>query len=190
MAAAVAEWILQRPTKVQLERARGARLPDVIGPELRVLFVGINPSLYSAAVGHHFARPGNRFWPTLHGAGWTPRLYLPDEDRDLVALGIGITNIVPRATARADELTADELARGGRQLARKVHRWKPATVAFVGITAYRAAFSQPGAKLGLQREKLGHRPIWLLPNTSGLNAHFQMPGFVRLFQELRLWLDG
>ena len=163
---------------------------DVIGPELRVLFVGINPSLYSAAIGHHFARPGNRFWPTLHGAGWTPRLYLPEEDGGLVTLGIGITNIVSRATARADELTADELMRGGRQLARKVRRWKPASVAFVGITAYRSAFNQPAAKLGLQREKLGSAPIWLLPNTSGLNAHFQLADFVRLFRELRIWLNG
>ena len=180
---------LPRPTKEQLEQARDRRLADVIGAELRVLFIGINPSLYSAAVGHHFARPGNRFWPALHGAGFTRRLYAPAEDRQLVQLGLGITNIVARATARADELMAEELAAGGRRLVRKIRRWKPACVAFVGITAYRSAFNQPSAQLGLRPEKVGGAHVWVLPNTSGLNAHFQMADFIRLFAELQDWLS-
>jgi TDG/mug DNA glycosylase family protein len=152
---------------------------------LRVLFCGINPSLYSAAVGHHFARPGNRFWPTLHLAGFTDRRLSPFEDRLLLDHGCGLTNLVARATATADELSADELLAGARILQRKLRRWRPAYVAFLGVTAYRTAFVRPRAVLGLQPERLGQTTVWVLPNPSGLNAHYQLADLARLFQELR-----
>ncbi len=174
-----------KPTSQQIAAARGKRVPDCIAMDLHILLVGINPSLYSAAVGHHFARPGNRFWPTLHLAGFTPRLLSPFEDQQLVEYGYGITNIVPGATARADELTDDELKRGARNLTRKVRRFRPRCVAFVGITAYRAAFDRPRATMGEQAEQLASAPIWLLPNPSGLNAHYQLADFARHFAELR-----
>src|SRR5262245_66564427 len=123
-----------RPTSEEILAAKNKTVPDVIAYKLRVLFCGINPSLYSAAVGHHFARPGNRFWPTLHAAGFTDRLYSPFEDRELPARGYGISNVVDRATAAADELTDAELVAGASKLARKVRRWRPACVAFLGIT--------------------------------------------------------
>ena len=150
-----------------------------------MLFVGINPSLYSAAVGHHFARPGNRFWPALHGSGFTPRLFRPDEDGELPALGLGLTNLVARATARADELVPAELTQGGRTLVRKVRRWRPAWVAVVGVTAYRAAFDQPRAQVGARDETIGDARVWVLPNPSGLNAHYQLPELIEAFGELR-----
>jgi double-stranded uracil-DNA glycosylase len=174
-----------RPTRQQIAAAYGRRVPDLIAPGLRVLFCGINPSLYSAAVRHHFARPGNRFWPTLHAAGFTPRLLAPAEERELLAAGFGITNLVARATATADELTADELARGGRILAAKVRRHRPAVVAVLGVTAYRAAFGRPRADLGPQPDRLGPAGVWVLPNPSGLNAHYQLADLARLFAELR-----
>src|SRR5262245_52317389 len=141
----VTDW---KPTRVEIAAAFGRTIPDVVGPGLRVLFCGINPSLYSAAVGHHFARPGNRFWPTLHAAGFTERLLSPFEDATLLDRGYGLTNLVRRATATADELTSDELAAGGRRLVRLVRRFRPATVALLGVTAYRAAFRLPKADLG------------------------------------------
>src|SRR5437868_7278272 len=150
------------------EAAGGRTLPDVLAPGLRVLFCGINPGLYSAAVGHHFARPGNRFWPALHLAGFTDRLLSPFEDRLLLAAGYGITNIADRATATADEVSAEELLAGARRLARKVRRLRPKAVAFLGVTAYRTAFSRPRAGLGLQAESLGGAAMWVLPNPSGL----------------------
>ena len=173
-----------RPTKAEIAAAAGKTLPDVIAPNLDVLFCGINPGLYTAAVGHHFGRPGNRFWPVLHRAGFTPRLFAPSEQRELLPLGCGITNIVARATAAADELTDAELVAGARSLDRKVRRFAPRFVAVVGIQAYRTAFARPRAKLGLQEETIGATRIWVLPNPSGLNAHYQPEALVALFREL------
>src|SRR3982750_3236097 len=132
-----------RPTAEELRAAHCKAVPDVMGPGLRVLFCGINPSLYSAAVGHHFARPGNRFWPTLHAAGFTERRLSPFEDATLLDRGYGLTNLVRRATATADELMREELSAGGRRLTRLLRRHRPAAVAFLGVTAYRAAFARP-----------------------------------------------
>jgi double-stranded uracil-DNA glycosylase len=158
---------------------------DVTGPGLRVLICGINPGLYSATTGCHFARPGNRFWKALHGAGFTPRVLAPAEKDALIAGGIGITNICPRATARAEELTAAELRRGARALERKVRRLRPPVVAFLGIGAYRAAFDRPRARLGPQPETLGGARVWVLPNPSGLNAHYGLPELTRWMRRLR-----
>lgn len=157
----------------------------MIAPDLRVLFCGINPGLYSTAIGHHFGRPGNRFWPALHGAGFTDRLYSPYEDRALLALGWGITNLCPRTTARAEELTAAELARGARALAAKVRRFRPLVLAILGVGAYRAAFARPRAALGLQPDTVGGARVFVLPNPSGLNAHYGLPALVQRFGELR-----
>jgi TDG/mug DNA glycosylase family protein len=177
-----------KPTKEQIAAAAGKTLPDVIARELDVLFCGINPGLYTAAVQQHFGRPGNRFWPTIHRAGFTPRLLHPSEQRELLKIGFGITNLVARATVAADELTAEELSEGARALERKVRRYRPRVVAIVGIGAYRAAFGRPRAKLGLQPETIGDAAIWVLPNPSGLNANYRPDDFVRLFRELREWL--
>ncbi len=174
-----------KPTPAQIAAANGKRVPDVLAPNLAVLFCGINPGLYSGAVGHHFARPGNRFWPALHRAGFTDRLLTSFEERELLSLGLGITNLVERATAAADELTGDELRAGAARLARKVRRCRPRFVAFLGVTAYRIAFERPRALLGRQPETLGAAAVWVLPNPSGLNAHFQIAGLARLFADLR-----
>ena len=144
----------RRPTRAEILAARDKLVPDVIAPDLTVLFCGINPGLYTAAVGHHFARPGNRFWPALHASGFTPRVLAPHEERELLPLGYGITNVVARATATADEVTAEELASGGRLLVAKVTRERPRYLAVLGIGAYRSAFGRPGAKLGLQTETI------------------------------------
>ena len=157
----------------------------MIASHLRVLFVGINPGLYSGAVGHHFARPGNRFWRVLHAAGFTDRLLSPFEERALLSAGLGITNLVARATASAAELSADELVRGARRLAAKVRRRRPAAVAFLGVDAYRTALEKRGASVGRQRETLGGARVWVLPNPSGLNAHYQLPALTRLFARMR-----
>ena len=178
----------RRPTKEALLAARDTTVPDLIAPGLRVLFCGINPSLYTAVVGHHFARPGNRFWPALHAAGLTPRRLDPSEQDELLRLGCGITNVVDRATASADELTAEELARGGRRLEAKVRRYHPQVVAVLGLGAYRAAFGRPKAKLGLQPETLAGARLWVLPNPSGLNAHYQVADLGRLYGEMRATL--
>lgn len=175
----------KRPTKADLAAAYGRTLPDVIAPHLHILFCGINPGLYTAAVGQHFGRPGNRFWPTLHRAGFTPRLFHPSEQRELLKLGIGITNIVARATAAADELTPEELRDGAKKLVRKMRRNRPRYLAIVGVGAYRTAFERPKAKLGLQEETIGDTGIWVLPNPSGLNANYQAAELARLFSELR-----
>jgi TDG/mug DNA glycosylase family protein len=174
-----------KPTKEQLAAARNRKVPDVIGPGLKVLFCGINPGLYSAAVGHHFARPGNRFWPTLYAAGFSDHLLSPFEEQLLLARGYGVTNLVDRATATAGELSADELIEGGRRLTRKVRRYQPAWVAFVGVTAYRTAFDRRHALQGPQPERIAGSRIWLLPNPSGLNAHYRLNDFARMFAELR-----
>lgn len=178
-------YIVQRkPTPEEIRAAIGKTIPDIIAPDLQVLFCGINPSLYSAAVGHHFARPGNRFWPTLHGAGFTERLLTPFEDGDLVQFGYGLTNIVDRATARADELNAEELVIGHQQLAAKVQRYQPRVLAVLGISAYRTAFNRPKAVMGQQNESLHGAIIWVLPNPSGLNAHYQLEKLKRVYREL------
>jgi TDG/mug DNA glycosylase family protein len=157
----------------------------VIAPGLDVLFCGINPSLISAERGHHFARPGNRFWPALHGSGFTPRLLSPDEDGELSRYGLGITNIVDRPTRAADELRPAELRAGLESLAELAARYEPAVIAVVGVTAWRIAHSRPKAGLGLQPETVGGCPAWVLPNPSGLNAHYQLPRLIDLFKELR-----
>ncbi|HEX8254872.1 MAG TPA: G/U mismatch-specific DNA glycosylase [Thermoanaerobaculia bacterium] len=176
----------EKPSKEAVAAAIGKTLPDIIAPNLDVLFCGINPGLYTAAVQQHFGRPGNRFWPTLHRAGFTPRLFRPSEQHDLLTLGLGITNVVARATTAADELTREELIEGGRILARKVKRFTPRYLAIVGIGAYRTAFDRPKAKMGLQEETIGDTKIWVLPNPSGLNANYRPAELVQLFAELRL----
>jgi TDG/mug DNA glycosylase family protein len=157
----------------------------VIGPGLKVLFCGINPGLYSAATGFHFARPGNRFWPALHAAGFTPRLFHPSENQRLLELGYGLTNLVNRATAAADELSPAELAAGGKVLTAKVRRFQPRVVAFVGMGAYRSAFGRPRATLGRQAAPLEGAEVWVLPSPSGLNANYQLPDLVKLLSGLR-----
>jgi double-stranded uracil-DNA glycosylase len=173
-----------RPSREELAAAEGKTVPDVIARGLKVLFCGINPGLYSGAVGHHFARPGNRFWKTLAASGFTSRLVSPFEERTLPAAGLGITNLVERATATADQLSREELVRGGARLTVKVRRTRPEVVAFLGLASYRIAFSRPGAAIGLQPEPLGRSRVWLLPNPSGLNAHYQLPDLAREFAAL------
>jgi TDG/mug DNA glycosylase family protein len=174
-----------RPTKEQLAAAVDKRLLDVVQPGLAVLFCGINPGLYSGATGHHFAKPGNRFWPALHRSGFTPRLYSPFEDRELPDLGLGITNIVNRTTAMASELTAAELRRGAGRLRKKVLEHQPRYLAVLGMQAYRIGFDSKAADIGLQPDTIGATKVWLLPNPSGLNAHYQLPDLVRVFRALR-----
>jgi TDG/mug DNA glycosylase family protein len=167
-----------------LAAAAGRTIPDLVGPDLRVLFSGINPSLYSAATGHHFARPGNRFWPALQRSGFTARLLHPSEQFSLPAQGLGITNVVARATARADELSPAELIEGGALLAALVGHWRPRFLAVLGVTAYRTAFGRPKAAMGLQPDEIAGVPVWVLPNPSGLNAHYQIAGLAAEFAKL------
>jgi double-stranded uracil-DNA glycosylase len=174
-----------RPTRDEIASAAGRTVPDILASKLHVLFCGINPGLYSGATGHHFARPGNRFWPALHAAGFTPRLVRPHEERVLLELGLGITNLVARATATAAELSRVELRRGRRALERKVRHRRPHCVAVLGIGAYRAAFERPRATLGRQPERIGSSALWVLPNPSGLNANHQLPDLAREFGALR-----
>ncbi len=166
---------------------RRRKLRDVIAPDLDVLFCGINPGVYSAEVGHHFARPGNRFWPAIFRAGFTPRLLRPDEERELLQSGCGITNIASRATASAADLGPQELARGAVRLQRKVKQYRPRVLAIVAIGAYRIAFGRPRAHIGLQDEKIGSTSIWILPNPSGLNANYRPAELVEIYRELKLW---
>jgi TDG/mug DNA glycosylase family protein len=168
-----------------LTQAREKVIEDVAAPGLRVLFCGINPGLWSAATGHHFARPGNRFWPALHLSGFTPRQLRPDEQRELLAYRLGITNMVARATARADELTPRELRDGGIRLTELVDRLRPAALAVVGLGAYRTAFAQPDAGTGPRPDRIGNTLVWVLPNPSGLNAHWQLPDLAEEFRRLR-----
>jgi double-stranded uracil-DNA glycosylase len=162
----------------------------VLKPGLNVLFSGINPGLYSAATGHHFARPGNRFWPALHRSGFTDRQLRPSEQAQLLGLGLGITNIVARATARADELSSDELTAGSEILAAKVAALRPRWLAVVGVTAYRTAFGRPRAMVGRQELAIGATQVWVLPNPSGLNALWPTPKLVAAFGDLRLHVEG
>ena len=179
-----------KPTKEQIAAARGKTVPDVIAPQLKVLFCGINPGLYTAAVGHHFARPGNRFWPALHLAGFTPRQLSPFEEEDLLKYGYGIVNIVAHATARADELTVRELALGGDALVEKIQVFKPRFCAILGLGAYRLAFGNPKASTGLASEKLGGIcSAWVLPNPSGINANYQMEEIVAMLKDLKAAVD-
>jgi TDG/mug DNA glycosylase family protein len=173
-----------KPSKQDLADAVHKTVPDLIAPDLRVLFVGINPGLYTAAIGPHCGRPGNRFWPALFAGGFTPRLFQPWEKEQLVSLGYGITNLVARATARADELTADELRAGVKILTRKVRKYRPRYLAIVGITSYRIAFERPDAQLGPQPQTLLGARLWVLPNPSGLNAHYQPAALAKLFRSL------
>jgi TDG/mug DNA glycosylase family protein len=173
-----------RPSKVELLAARDKTVPDVIAPCLKVLFVGINPGLYSGAVRHHFARPGNRFWPALRQSGFTPRLLSPYEERELLKYGCGITNFVNRVTATATELTDNQLRAGARRLTAKVRRYRPRIVAVLGVGAYQAAFQHAQVRIGEQPEGIGNAKVWVLPNPSGLNANYQLPDLVRLFRKL------
>ncbi|WP_460073213.1 G/U mismatch-specific DNA glycosylase [Streptomyces sp. YKOK-I1] len=175
-----------RFTQAELEAARDRLVPDVVAGGLRVLFCGINPGLMTAATGHHFARPGNRFWPVLHLSGFTPRLMKPAEQAELLAYGLGITNVVARATARADELSAEEYREGGRLLTEKVTRLAPRWLAVVGVTAYRAAFEDRKASVGPQERVIGRTRVWVLPNPSGLNAHWTATTMAEEFARLRL----
>jgi double-stranded uracil-DNA glycosylase len=174
-----------KPTAEQIRLAHGKTLHDTIAPNLKVLFCGINPGLYTAAVGHHFARPGNRFWPALHMGGFTPRVYSPFEEKLLLELGLGVTNIVNYATCRADELEDAQLHAGAKILVRKIRRYKPVFAAVVGLGAYRVAFQEPKAILGLQDRTIGTTKLWVLPNPSGLNAHFTPKKFGEVFADLR-----
>jgi double-stranded uracil-DNA glycosylase len=174
-----------KPTREQLLAATGKTVSDVIAPGLKVLFCGINPGLYSGAVGHHFARPGNRFWPVLHRAGFTSRQLSPFEERELLALGYGITNVVRRTTASASELRPDELREGAKRLKETATRYRPLVVAVLGIEAFRRAFGFRSVSIGRQPSPIGPSTAWVLPNPSGLNAHYQIDELVRLFYELR-----
>jgi TDG/mug DNA glycosylase family protein len=173
------------PTKEELVAARGRVIPEVLAPDLDVVFVGINPGLWSGATGHHFARPGNRFWKTLHGAGFTDRVLTPADDRELLRYGLGVTNLVARTTATADELTNDEIRDGARRLGDRLGPFRPRIVAVLGMGAYRIGFARPGALVGEQEERIGTSRLWLLPNPSGLNAHYQVDDLVACFRELR-----
>jgi TDG/mug DNA glycosylase family protein len=175
----------RRPTKEELEAARGKTVKDVIRPGLDILFVGINPGLYTAAIGHHFGRPGNRFWPSLNASGLLRTGPLsPYESERLLESNFGITNIVARATAMASELTRAELRQGAETVTRKILRYKPKKAAFLGLGLYRDAFDRTDAQVGLQREKIGATELWVFPNPSGLNAHFQVPDYARLFRKM------
>jgi TDG/mug DNA glycosylase family protein len=173
------------PTKAELEAARDATIPDVIGPGLDVLFCGINPGLYSAATGYHFARPGNRFWPALHLSGLVPRRLAPHEQWLLPPYGLGITNLVARATARAEELTPEEIREGGVRLADLVRESGPRVLAIAGVSAYRVAFGRPRAAIGPQDDVIGGAAVWVVPNPSGLNAHWRLEGIAAEMARLR-----
>ncbi len=179
-----------KPTKEDLRDAINRTTEDLIDYNLKILFCGINPGIWSGATGFHFAKPGNRFWKVLHLAGFTDRILHPSEEHELLELGYGITSFCKRTTARADELTTAEYVEGGKALVRKIEKYKPKTLAVLGIGAFRTAFQQPKAKLGLQDEKFGKTRVWLLPNPSGLNAHYQANDLAELFSEARLAVEN
>ncbi|MEV5651101.1 G/U mismatch-specific DNA glycosylase [Nocardia sp. NPDC052254] len=174
-----------RPSPADLAAASGGTIPDLLAPDLRVLFCGINPGLWSGATGHHFARPGNRFWPALFRSGFTPRLFRPDEQAELLTLGLGITNVAARTTAKADELTAQELRDGGHALTDRVRRNHPRVLAVLGLGAYRTAFGRPKTTVGPQSETIADTRVWVLPNPSGLNAHYTLDALAAEFRKLR-----
>ena len=174
-----------KPSKEDLRDAINRTTEDLIDHNLKVLFCGINPGIWSGATGFHFAKPGNRFWKTLHLAGFTDRLLHPSEEHELLENGYGITSFCRRTTARADELTTEEFVTGGKLLVRKLEKYKPQNLAVLGIGAFRTAFQKPKAQPGLQAEKIGGADVWLLPNPSGLNAHYQLNDLVKLFREVR-----
>lgn len=174
-----------RPSRADLLAATGKKLRDLIAPDLSVLFCGINPGLYSAAIGHHFGRPGNRFWPALHASGFTPRLFDPSEEQEMLPLGYGITNVVDRATASAAELAREEFVEGGQRLKEKIEKYRPRYLAILGVGAYRTAFAKPQAVVGMQEEQLGDTLVWVLPSPSGLNAHYQPRDLEKEFRKLR-----
>jgi TDG/mug DNA glycosylase family protein len=178
-----------RPGKQELAASYGRTLPDLVAPGLRVLIVGINPSLWSGWSGYHFGRPSNRLWTTLHEAGFTPRRLAPEDTAELLGAGIGITNLVARATARADELADDEIRAGVPRLRELVERWRPRAVAVLGVSAYRVAFARPKATVGRQPEPFEGALLWVLPNPSGLNAHYQQPALTAEYAALRAALD-
>jgi TDG/mug DNA glycosylase family protein len=174
-----------KPTAAQLQAARDTTVPDLVAPGLKVVFCGIHPGLYTAAIGHHFGRPGNRFWTVIHLAGFTDRQLSPFEERRLLDVGVGMSNLVPRATAAASELTPAELREGLRHVEELACNCAPRYVAFLGMLAYRTATGRRTATLGLQAERLCDSKVWLLPNPSGLQARYQGPELVELFAELR-----
>jgi TDG/mug DNA glycosylase family protein len=175
----------ERPTREQLRAAVGKTLPDILAPNLSILFCGINPGLYSAAIGHHFGHPSNRFWRALYEGGLTDRLLSPHEDAELLQEGYGLTNLVARATATAADLTRAELVRGGERLACTVERYHPRCVAILGIGAYRQAFGEREAQVGPQSGRIAGARLWVLPNPSGLNAHYKPEDLAQRFRELR-----
>ena len=174
-----------KPTREDLRDAVNRTAEDLIDYNLKVLFCGINPGIWTGATGFHFAKPGNRFWKALHLGGFSDRVLHPSEEHELLENGYGITNFCPRTTARADELTAEEYVEGGKALLKKIQKFEPRFLAVLGIGAYRLAFNRPKVKLGLQSEKIGATKIWLLPNPSGLNAHYQVGDLAKLFSELK-----
>lgn len=182
--------VYSKPTKEQIELAEGKTVADIIAPKLDVLFCGINPGLYSGATGHHFARPGNRFWPALHASGFTQELLHPSQEKLLLKEGVGITNFVERASRAAAELSAEELREGGERLKEKVLKYQPKVLAVLGITAYRSAYQKPKAVIGLQDDKIGETIVWVLPNPSGLNAHFTPSQLAVEFRKLLMFVHS
>jgi double-stranded uracil-DNA glycosylase len=180
------DWTMKsfKPSKEDIREAVNRTVPDLIDHNLKVLFCGINPGIWSGATGLHFAKPGNRFWKVLHAAGFTDRVLHPSEEHELLERGYGITCFCKRTTARADELSVEEYVEGGKQLVKKLRKYQPRTLAVLGIGAFKTAFNQPRAKMGLQEEALAGVPVWLLPNPSGLNAHYQLPDLAALFSKV------
>ncbi|MEP6506775.1 MAG: G/U mismatch-specific DNA glycosylase [Gemmatimonadales bacterium] len=178
-----------KPTQTELKNAFGRIIPDLIRPGLKILFCGINPGLYSGATGLHFARPGNRFWPALHAAGFSDRILAPWENSELLESGYGVTNLVPRTTATAAELNDEEYRTGRRALVRKVKKYSPRWLAILGLGAYRTGFANPDAKIGRQVKRIGSTGLWVLPNPSGLNANYQLPQLAEMFKQLRAAAD-
>jgi len=182
--------VTRKPARADILAAANTHVPDLIGPDLKVLFCGTNPGLYSAAIGHHFGRPGNRFWPAILASGFTDRLFSPYEDADFLELGYGLTNIHERATAGMAELSNAELKSGCGRLKAKVRIQQPKFLAVLSIGAYRTAFEQPKAKLGLQSAAIGTTRVWVLPSPSGLNAHYQPAALGAMFAELKAACDA